>query len=285
MTRKSGLGRGLDALITVEDKAPSAGVQEIPVDVIAPNPRQPRSSYNPDDMEQLAASIREHGVIQPLIITRDDTNPDKFILIAGERRLIAAKRAGLETVPVVVREASDQQRLVLALIENIQRSDLNPMEEADAYRQLAEDFGLTHEEIAERVAKSRPEITNTLRLLKLADRVQESLVEGKISKGHARALAALPTFQAQSAALHTVIANQLNVRQTEALVERLSGQKKVAIPKPSQSPEIVSLEERLRSYLGAKVSIKQYGQGGVINIRYFSDEELNSLLDIILPED
>lgn len=285
MTRKSGLGRGLDALITVEDKAPSTGVEEMPVDVIAPNPRQPRSSYNPDDMEQLADSIREHGVIQPLIITRDDTNPDKFILIAGERRLIAAKSAGLETVPVIVREASDQQRLVLALIENIQRSDLNPMEEADAYRQLAEDFGLTHEEIAKRVAKSRPEITNTLRLLKLADRVQESLVEGKISKGHARALAALPTFQAQSAALHTVIANQLNVRQTEALVERLSGQKKVAIPKPSQSPEIVSLEERLRSYLGAKVSLKQYGQGGVINIRYFSDEELNSLLDILLPED
>lgn len=285
MTRKSGLGRGLDALITVEDKAPSTGVEEMPVDVIAPNPRQPRSSYNPDDMEQLAASIREHGVIQPLIITKDDNNPDKFILIAGERRLIAAKSAGLETVPVIVREASDQQRLVLALIENIQRSDLNPMEEADAYRQLAEDFGLTHEEIAERVAKSRPEVTNTLRLLKLADRVQESLVEGKISKGHARALAALPTFQAQSAALRTVIANQLNVRQTEALVERLSGQKKVAIPKPSQSPEIVSLEERLRSYLGAKVSLKQYGQGGVINIRYFSDEELNSLLDILLPED
>jgi ParB family chromosome partitioning protein len=285
MTRKSGLGRGLDALITVEDKAPSTGVEEMPVDVIAPNPRQPRSSYNPDDMEQLAASIREHGVIQPLIITKDDNNPDKFILIAGERRLIAAKSAGLETVPVIVREASDQQRLVLALIENIQRSDLNPMEEADAYRQLAEDFGLTHEEIAKRVAKSRPEITNTLRLLKLADRVQESLVEGKISKGHARALAALPTFQAQSAALRTVIANQLNVRQTEALVERLSGQKKVAIPKPSQSPEIVSLEERLRSYLGAKVSLKQYGQGGVINIRYFSDEELNSLLDILLPED
>jgi len=285
MTRKSGLGRGLDALITVEGKAPSTGVEEIPVDVIAPNPRQPRSSYDQDDMEQLADSIREHGVIQPLLITKDDNNPDIFILIAGERRLMAAKRAGLETVPVIVREASDQQLLVLALIENIQRSDLNPMEEADAYRQLAEDFGLTHEEIAERVAKSRPEVTNTLRLLKLADRVQESLVDGKISKGHARALAALPTFQAQSAALHTVIANQLNVRQTEALVERLSGQKKVAIPKPSQSPEIVSLEERLRSYLGAKVSLKQYGQGGAINIRYFSDEELNSLLDILLPEE
>ena len=285
MTRKSGLGRGLDALISVEDKAPSVGVDEISVNVIAPNPRQPRARYDSDDMEQLTDSIREYGVIQPLIITKDANNPDKFFLIAGERRLMAAKRAGLETVPVIVREASDQQLLVLALIENIQRSDLNPMEEADAYRQLAEDFGLTHEEIAERVAKSRPEITNTLRLLKLADRVQESLVEGKISKGHARALAALPTFQAQSAALHTVIANQLNVRQTEALVERLSGQKKVAIPKPSQSPEIVSLEERLRSYLGAKVSLKQYGQGGVINIRYFSDEELNSLLDTLLPEE
>ena len=286
MTRKTGLGRGLDALITVEQETPSIGVNELQVEIISPNPRQPRSNYDQEEMEQLADSIREHGVIQPLIITKDESRPGHYILVAGERRLMAAKQAGLSTVPVILRDTTDQQLLVLALIENVQRADLNPMEEADAYRQLADDFGMTHEEIAARVAKSRPEISNTLRLLKLGPKIQEALIEKTITKGHARALATLPTWQAQNASLRTVIDNQLNVRQTETLVERLSGkkpgEKRVTTQQP---PEIVALEERLRSHLGAKVNLRQYSQGGIINIRYFSDEELNALLDLLLPEE
>jgi ParB family chromosome partitioning protein len=284
MTRKTGLGRGLDALITTEQKTPAVGVDELQVEMISPNPRQPRSNYDQEEMEQLADSISEHGVIQPLIVTKDEARPGYFILVAGERRLMAAKQAGLNTVPVVLREVSDQQLLVLALIENLQRADLNPMEEADAYRQLAEDFGLTHEEIAEGVAKSRPEISNTLRLLKLSPKIQEALIEKTISKGHARTFATLPTWQAQNAALQTVIDNQLNVRQTEALVERLRGKKQSGKRVTAQPPEITALEERLRSHLGAKVSLKQYSQGGVINIRYFSDEELNALVDLLILE-
>jgi len=286
MTRKTGLGRGLDALITVEQETPSIGVNELQVEIISPNPRQPRSNYDQEEMEQLADSIREHGVIQPLIITKDESRPGHYVLVAGERRLMAAKQAGLSTVPVILRDTTDQQLLVLALIENVQRADLNPMEEADAYRQLADDFGMTHEEIAARVAKSRPEISNTLRLLKLGPKIQEALIEKTITKGHARALATLPTWQAQNASLRTVIDNQLNVRQTETLVERLSGkkpgEKRVTTQQP---PEIVALEERLRSHLGAKVNLRQYSQGGIINIRYFSDEELNALLDLLLPEE
>lgn len=279
MTRKSGLGRGLDALIEASQDSVERGVHEIPVENISANPRQPRSNYPTEGIDELAASIKEHGVIQPVIVTIDPSSPDQYTLIAGERRLIAARKAGMRTIPIIIRDVSDRERLELALVENLQRSDLNPLEEAEAYRQLIEDFDLTHEDISKRVAKSRSEVTNTLRLLSLAPKVQDALIDGLITKGHARAVVSLPNWQAQRAVLRSIIEKDLNVRQTEELVKRVSGQKTTVRLKPEQAPEITALENKLRAQLGAKVSVKQFRRGGSITIRYFSDEELNDILD------
>jgi len=282
--RRSGLGKGLDALIpTGESELPASGVTQIPTDKISPNPRQPRANFDPDELTDLAGSIRVHGVLQPLIVTKGE-KPEQYTLITGERRLLAAREAGLNTVPAILRDVSDQELVELALVENIQRADLSPLEAAEAYRQLAEDFNLSHEEIATRVGKSRVAITNTLRLLNLPPAVQKALVEGQISEGHARALLALPTPQSQSAALQTVIKQDLNVRQTEELVRRLSGEKTSKPPKPKQSPEIIALQDRLRERLGTKVSLNQRRKGGTMVIHYYSDEELNALFDLIMGE-
>jgi ParB family chromosome partitioning protein len=285
MPRRTGLGRGLDALIPGGDEwSPSEGVMSIPVDLIEPNPRQPRSRFGEQELAELASSIREHGVLQPLIVTRDVQHPDRYLLIAGQRRWLAAQQAGLKAVPALVREASEEQRLELALIENVQREDLSPLEMAEAFRQLAEDFHLSHEKIAEQVAKSRTAVTNTLRLLRLPADVQQALADGRISEGHARALLALATPQAQSAALKTVLDHDLNVRQTEELVRRLSGEKTPVTPRPAPPPEIVALEERLRHGLGTKVSLTHGQKGGTITIYYYSDEELDALIGQIVGE-
>ncbi|NLG70412.1 MAG: ParB/RepB/Spo0J family partition protein [Chloroflexi bacterium] len=284
MARKTGLGRGLDALIPGGEQPPSNGVNEIPVDRIIPNPRQPRQSFHPGELQELAASIREHGVIQPLIVSHGD-NPGEYVLIAGERRLLAARQAGLATVPAILRDAGDQQRLELALIENVQRSDLSPLEAAEAYRQLAEDFHLSHKEIAERVGKSREAITNTLGLLKLSPAVQQALLDHQISEGHARALGGLPTAQAQSAALQTVIEKGLNVRQTEELVRRLKGQRAPVRQKAERAPEVAALESRLRSALGTRVNLSPRRKGGTITIHYYSDEELDAIISRITGEE
>ncbi len=284
MPPKSGLGRGLGALIPgEEEERPLAGgnVLMVEVDAIAPNPRQPRSHLAPEELAELTASIREHGVLQPLIVTPAETE-GRYVLIAGERRLEAARLAGLTSVPVIVREATDQQRLELAIIENVQRADLSPLEEAEAYRQLAEDFHLSHEEIAARVGKSRVTITNTLRLLKLPDVVKNALIEGKISEGHARALLALPTPEAQSAALRTILAQELNVRQTEELVRKLNGERPPQKLPPPPPPEIAELEERLRARTGWKVVLRAGRKGGTLTIHYYSNEELDALLNRLL---
>jgi len=283
MSRKSGLGRGLDALIPGGEPAARSGVIQIPVDLISPNPRQPRRSFDAGELSELAASMREHGVIQPLIVS-DDRQGEGYVLIAGERRLMAAREAGLEQVPAILREADDQQRLELALIENVQRADLNPLEAAEAFRQLAEDFHLSHEEIAARVGKSRAAVTNTLRLLKLEASVQQALIDERIRAGHARALLALPTHQAQEAALKVIVDRDLTVRQTEELVRKLSGQKPSPSPKQVPEPEIVALEERLRASLGTKVRLNRRSKGGTITIHYYSDEELNTLIDRLIEE-
>jgi len=288
--KRSGLGRGLDALIPQTETpipqfsadAPD-GVNEIPVNAISPNPRQPRSIFDAEELAELATSIQQHGVIQPLIITRGET-PNQFILIAGERRLMAAKKAGLETVPAILRDSSEQERLELALIENVQRADLSALETAEAYRQLADEFNLSHGEIAKRVGKSRVSITNTLRLLNLPPSVLEALSAGRISEGHARALLALSSTKAQAAALQTVLEKGLNVRQTEELVRKLSGEKPTQKPKTKPVPEISALEERLRSSLGTKVSLKHGKKGGTITIHYYSDEELEGLIQRFLDE-
>ncbi len=281
MVRKTGLGRGLDALIPGSDHPQTSGVLTLPVEQIIPNPRQPRSHFDPDELSELADSIREHGILQPLIVTESD-ELGQYVLVAGERRLLAARQAGLERVPAMIRTASDLERLELALIENIQRSNLGPLEAAEAYRQLSEDFGLSHEEISHRVAKSRVTVTNTLRLLKLPESVQVALAQGEISEGHARALLGLATPQAQAAALQTILTQELNVRQTEALVRRLSGERPKPTEKTAPSPEINDLADRLQAFLGTRVSLSGREKKGKITIFYYSEEELNALVDRLL---
>jgi ParB family chromosome partitioning protein len=288
MPRKTGLGRGLDALIPSTEFVPEEsglqpGVTQIDVDDILPNPRQPRSSFPVQEMEELAASIRQHGIIQPLIVTRG-LHANQYILVAGERRLIAARQAGLRAVPALVREASDQQRLELALIENVQRADLGPLEAAEAFRQLMDDFRLSHEEIAERVGKSRVTVTNTLRLLKLPEAVKQALVEKRISEGHARALLTLATAQAQVAALHTILSHDLTVRQVEELARKMAGEKPPQKPKPQPAPEISDLQNRLEASLGTRVNLNPRRNGGTITIHYYSNEELDALVERLLNE-
>ena len=283
MVKKSGLGKGLDALLPATEQQQESGIRQIPIEDIFPNPRQPRANFEAEQLQELAASIEEHGVIQPLIITAGNT-PGSYILIAGERRLLAAKSLGVATVPAIIRGASDQQLVELALVENVQRADLGSLETAEAYRQLSEDFGLSHEEIATRVGKSRTAVTNTLRLLNLPDEVKKALVSGEISEGHARALLSLTAKEAQLAALNSIIKLDLNVRQTEELIRKLGGEKPVRQPAPAVDPGIKALEEQLRQRLGTKVSLNQKRDGGTLTIHYYSAEELESLLDIILRD-
>ena len=284
MARKGGLGRGLDALIPgVNELEPTGGATLSPIKNIQPNPRQPRREIQSADLEELAASIREHGIIQPLILTRKDSS-DQYVLIAGERRLKAAAMAGLESVPAIVRNANDQQRLELALIENIQREDLAPIEAAEAYQNLAEEFGLSHDEIAVQVGKSRVAVTNTIRLLKLPETVLKALNAGTISEGHARALLALPNPQAQSAALQTIIKHNLTVRQAEELARKMAGQKPVQAHKPIKPAAIRDLEEQMRDRLGTKVTIQHGKKGGTIVIHYYSEEELDALVAQLLNQ-
>jgi len=279
MSQRRGLGRGLNALIPAEEPAEaSAAAREILIDSILPNPRQPRTQFEPQALADLSASILKHGVLQPLLVARDDST-EGYVLIAGERRLQAARQAGLETVPALVRTASDQQYLEWALIENLQRSDLNPLEAAEGYRQLADTFGLSHEDVAKQIGKSRTAITNTLRLLKLSPASQQALSKGSISEGHARALLSLSGATAQSAALQTILRKGLNVRQTEELVRKLAGQKQTRPAPDKKSPEEKDIENQLRSALGTRVILKRGPKGGSITISFFSDEELNALVD------
>lgn len=290
MTKKTGLGRGLDALIPSGDFTPESALitstsnyETLSIQDISRNPRQPRSQMDQEELEELAASIRENGILQPLIVTPAE-EPSKYILIAGERRLLAASLAGLDSVPVIVREASEQQRLALALIENVQRTDLTPLEAAEAYRQLADDFNLSHEQIAQQLGKSRVSITNTLRLLKLPDDVRQSLANGQISEGHARVLLSLPTAQAQSAAMQSIIKHELNVRRTEDLVHKLLGQRPPVETKPTPKPDVSFLEERLRQRLGTRVNLHPRKKGGTLVIHYYSDEELDAIILSILGQ-
>ncbi len=281
--RKKGLGKGLDALIPtasgVEDGATSQGVLEVPLAAISPNPHQPRSPIRDQDLVELAASIEEHGIIQPLIVTKV---PDGYQLIAGERRWRASRLAGLDKVPVVVKDISPREMLELALVENVQRADLNALEEALAYRQLIEEFGLTQEQVARRVGKSRVAVANTLRLLKASRPVRETLLAGRISEGHARALLGLEQEEAQVAALKTVVQQGLNVRQTEELVRRLQGEKKPPAAR-RVSPETEALEARFRESLGTKVSLRRSRKGsGRLVIYFYSDEELDAIYERIV---
>ena len=281
MPPRSGLGKGLDALIPAGSQTavtPSAtGVTQVVIDLIQRNPRQPREKFDLEELENLAASIREHGVIQPLIVS-----PAKngiYVLIAGERRLQASRKAGLKTVPVVIRHASDQQLLELALIENVQRSDLNAIEEGEAYQHLAREFKMSHETIAARVGKSRVAVTNIMRLLDACAAVKQALVDGRITQGHARAMLSL-SAKSQETLLNQVVNLDLSVRQTEALARKYSGQKPVVKKKTSRGADINDIEKRLLSSLETKVTLKHSKSGkGTITIYYYSNEELDSLLE------
>jgi ParB family transcriptional regulator, chromosome partitioning protein len=281
MPPRSGLGKGLDALIpagspTQTVTTSSSGATQIAIDLIQRNPRQPREKFDLDELENLAASIREHGVIQPLIVS-----PAKngiYILIAGERRLQASRKAGLKTVPVMIRHATDQQLLELALIENVQRADLNPIEEAEAYQHLAKEFKMSQDAIAERVGKNRSTIANTLRLLEASAAVKQALVDGRISEGHARAMLSL-SAKAQEALLSKIVNLDLSVRSTEVLARQYTGQKPATKKKTASGAEVNDVEKRLRSSLGTKVNFKYGKRGGTITIYYYSDEELDSLLE------
>lgn len=284
-----GLGRGLDSLLPQR-----GGVDEVDIDLIVANPRQPRALIEPAALDELAGSVRTHGILQPLVVSRrvSEGGALSYQLIAGERRLRAARAAGLDRVPVVVREASEQGLLELALIENIQRADLNPLEEATAYRQLIDEFGLTQEAVAERVGKSRTAVANTLRLQGLPESIRTSLYAGEISEGHARALLGLPDDEARLRAWEQVVARGLTVRQTEELVRRLREAQADAVaesrtdaPKPPADPVLADLEERLQRSLGTQVRLERSRKGGRIVIRFYGDEDLESLIGRLIGEE
>jgi len=272
-----GLGRGLEALIPRGSEGES-GVLQLPVDRVARNPHQPRDRFDEEPMAELAASIAEHGVLQPIVVrTAADGS---YELIAGERRLRAARQAGLATVPAVVRETTTEQLLELALVENIQRADLNAIEEAQAYRELIDRFGLTHEEVARRIGRSRVAVSNALRLLDLAPETRAAIVEGAISEGHGRALAALTIPELQRAVLKLVLDRGLSVRQTEELVRRKRTQAPVH-HREALSSDLQDLETQLRGLLATKVGIVRSRRGGRVVIEFYSDEELDRIYTII----
>ena len=280
MTQRRGLGRGLGALIPTAEES-TGGVTQIAVTSITANPMQPRTTLDPDELAELAASIDEHGLIQPLIVTQQ--GPERYQLIAGERRWQAARMIGLATVPAIIKEATPQQALELALVENIQRADLNPLEEAAAFRHLTDDFGLTQEQVAERVGKSRVTVTNTLRLLRLPPEAKQAIADGVIREGHARALLALPTPESQLTALATVRKKALSVRQTEELVRRTLTAPAPKQTQPPVSPELYALEQEFRETLGTKVNLFRNRKGrGRLVVHFYSEEELQTIYDVIV---
>jgi ParB family transcriptional regulator, chromosome partitioning protein len=287
--KKRGLGRGLDALIEARADTESADqVREIDLDWIEPNPFQPRSEMDREDLESLASSIREHGVIQPVIVTQGDGDAP-YRLVAGERRWRAARQAGLRSIPVIVRESSPRSMLELALIENIQRADLNVLEEATAYRQLIEEFGLTHSELAQRVGRSRSAISNALRILQCPEEVQYALLNGSITEGHARALLGLPSSVEQLALLQIIVSRTLSVRQTEQLVREWGEENSEPVSDrrstPKDDPIKRHFELRMQRALGTRVELRRGKRGGRLIIHYYSEEELEALSSRLLDSD
>ena len=279
-TRRSGLGRGLESLIPIEPSSGApGGLIQVPVDRITTNPDQPRTRFDDDSLEELAASMKEVGVLQPIVVTGDEGG---YVLIAGERRWRAAKRAGLAVIPAVVRENTGTSTLVEALVENVQRQDLTPLEEAHAYQQLLENYGMTQEQVASRVGKSRPAISNTLRLLQLPVEVQEMVDAGELSAGHARALVGLDDTAYATHLAKRAVDDGWSVRQMEEAVRLRKGAE-------SRSPsgvrqlrpvEIIELEKRLTDRLGSQVKSNYRNQKGKLEIRFGSLAELERLYRI-----
>ncbi|MDD5291456.1 MAG: ParB/RepB/Spo0J family partition protein [Patescibacteria group bacterium] len=287
----NGLGRGLGSLIPQKikkiDALPEEGISVVDVTSeddrgkvlevdpgrIEVNPMQPRSQFSDFNMDELVESIKEYGIIQPLIVTRAG---DKYELIAGERRLRAAKQVGLTKVPVIVRDASSQRKLEMALVENLQREDLNPIEAALAYKKLADEFNLTQEEVAKRVGKSRSAISNCLRFLNLPEEIQQALVEGKISEGHAKYLMGLDGQAKQLALFKKILRHNLTVRDTDSEAKKMGGTKQARVKIDYADKD---REFSLREFFGTKVEIKRKGKGGLVVVSFFSDEELENIMN------
>jgi ParB family chromosome partitioning protein len=278
VTKRGGLGRNLDSLIPTPIRAPGisqpvAGRLEVPIENIKPNRRQPRSVFDDEALEELAASIREIGILQPPVVRRSGEN--QYELIMGERRLRAAKIAGLTTIPVIIRETSDNELLREALIENIHRSNLNSLEEAAAYNQMLSDFGLTHDELANKIGKSRPVISNTLRLLNLPPSVQKKLTNGALSMGHARALLGLSEPSEIERIANRIVSEGLSVRATEELIAVGSGKKSSSKKRSASSlGKFQELEEQIGDALDTRVRIKGGANGGRIQIEFADSQDL-----------
>lgn len=295
--KKKGLGKGLDSLIpdnksmksvtsektveSKEDAAAKSGVQVMKINEVEPNRDQPRKNFDEDALLELSDSIKQFGVLQPLLVRK---RKDYYEIIAGERRWRAAKLAGVKEVPVIEKEYTDQEILEIGLIENIQRENLNPIEEAIAYKRLLEEFNLKQDEVAERVSKSRTAVTNSMRLLKLSDKVQQMIIDDMISTGHARALLAIDDPELQYTLANKIFDEKLSVRETEKLVKEIKNPKKPKEKKPVANSFIYQdLEKKMKSVFGTKVSIASKGKGkGKIEIEYYSDDELEHLFDMMM---
>ena len=277
MSNRKALGRGLSALIPERDDAAETGsFFQCPVELIEPNPFQPRQKFGEEEMAELAASVREKGILTPLLVSKSGAG---YRLIAGERRWRAAQKAGIERVPVVVRETTPVESLELALIENIHRKDLNPIEEAIAYQRLLEDTEASQESLGKRVGKDRTTVTNMLRLLKLPGIIQQDLVEDRLSMGHARVLAGMKSREEQLALRDIILKKALSVRQVEALAKRKQERRTAAKGGAKRDAYIQSLADTLKRSLGTKVEIARRGKQGRISIFFYSDEELDRLLE------
>lgn len=274
---KKRLGRGLSALLPDADE--EDGVREIELGLIKPNPYQPRTEFDKEKLEELATSIKEHGVIQPIIVRKQD---DGYELVAGERRWRAAQKAGISKIPAIIKEYSDGQMLEIALLENLQREDLNPIEEAQAYKKLMEDLGITQEKLSKRIGKSRSVIANSVRLLNLPEEIQQLLAEGKITTGHARALLSLDNQQTQKELALAILEKDLTVRDIEKLVKK---PKRDGKPKKEKVDPVMSqLEDRLEQFFGTKVKVKSGKKKGKIEIEYYSEEDLERILELVMGE-
>lgn len=282
MAKIGGLGKGMAALLQVTETVDeSKNYFVCPIEKIRPNRNQPRKHFATEKLEELAASIREKGIIQPLVVTRKD---DGYEIIAGERRWRAAQKAGLHEIPVVIREATPDAVMELALIENIQRQDLNAIEEAQAYRSLVEHFSISQDDVARRVGKNRTTVTNALRLLKLPDDIQRDIVEERLTMGHARALLSLESPELVEKARHEILHRQLSVRATEDLVRRLKVNPNPAPVKRLQQPDLLmsSLEEQLQRRFQSRVAIRKVGtRGGRLEIHFSDSDELTRIIDLL----
>jgi ParB family chromosome partitioning protein len=284
MIKTRGLGKGLGALLPeIELESADTPPSEIDINSISPNPYQPRRDFSDEKLTELAESIKTHGIIQPLVVRQKE---GKLQLIAGERRLRAAKLAGITVVPVVIKELSEQSMMEVAIVENIQRENLSPIEEAEAYRRLMDEFYLTQDDIAKKVGKSRPAIANILRLLNLPKEVQDDLISGTLTMGHARALLALKTPEEQKIIWAQIQLQQLSVRETEELIRKLNEPsavsretKPIKIEHLKRDPNVQVVEEELQQTLGTKVTIKEKGETGKIEINYYSVDDFERICE------